>query len=118
MSDDTYTVSATDVKTVAIPSSNAGRPAAPNPLLEIVKPYTKARDKAGTFTVAYGTDEAYDARRKAIMRDLSRAGQALNVSVRRTIAHDEMAKSFTVTFWVIDKVVRKTDETIKESADK
>ena len=118
MSDDTYTVSATDVKSVAIPSSNAGRPAAPNPLLEIVKPYTKARDKAGTFTVAYGTDEAYDARRKAIMRDLSRAGQALNVSVRRTIAHDEMAKSFTVTFWVIDKVVRKTDETIKESADK
>ena len=118
MSDDTYTVSATDVKTVAIPSTNAGRPAAPNPLLEIVKPYVEARDKAGTFTVAYGTAEAYDARRKSIMRDLTRAGQSLNVSVRRTIANDEMAKSFTVTFWVIDKVVRKTDESTEESADK
>lgn len=107
-----YDFQVTDLTETEIPASAAGRKATPNPLLEAVKLFNDKRGKSATFKVAYGTDEAGAKREAEIKRDLSRAGTALNVTVRRKITIDESAKTLTVTFWVTDKVARPAkDET-------
>jgi len=107
-----YDFQVADLTETEIPASAAGRKATPNPLLDAVKLDNDKRGKSATFKVAYGTDEAGAKREAEIKRDLSRAGTALNVTVRRKIAVDESAKTITVTFWVTDKVARPAkDET-------
>ena len=86
---------------------SAGRPEAPNPLLDHVKTLASKRDVAQTFKFAAGTDAALTKRVKAITNDLRRAGRKLGVTVRIQTEVDQSSKSAEITFWVIDLVKRE-----------
>ena len=107
----TYSVTLDQLTDVAIPSSNAGRPALPNPFLEAVKVANESRGTAKSVTIPFGTEAKRDELLKSIPRDLTKAGRTIGgIIVRRNVTVDEMGKFVNVLFWVADKPESKTDE--------
>lgn len=66
---------------------------------------------AAAFTVPYAGDESQHAKDVARqVRYLQEAGQALNITVRKTAVRQD-DKSTRVTFWPTEKIVRGKSET-------
>ena len=112
MTDALYSVTAADLTEVEKPVQ-AGRPPIPNPLLDLVKG-RKIGDKAVRFTIPFGSLNMAEKRRKAILRDLTRAGQDVGVAVRRTVeikpdVPGGSEGSIVVTFWLTEKPGPKPD---------
>lgn len=112
MPDALYSVTAVDLTEVEKPVQ-AGRPPIPNPLFDLVKG-RKIGDKAVRFTIPFGSLDMAEKRRKAILRDLTRAGQDVGVAVRRTVEIKPNVPGgsegdIIVTFWLTEKPGPKTE---------
>lgn len=85
-----------------------------NEFLDVVP--TMVKGTALSFTVKSETDKEKKALR-VMNRQLSEAGTAANVTVRRTTV--EKNGETTVTFWIVDKIVHeKKEEKVSTPAKK
>ena len=100
-----------------IPAKGVGRPNKPNPLTAYVKAANETRGKTKRATIAGSVAADVDKAVKEFGRNLTRAGNELNVTVRRqvTISGDNL--SVVVEFWVIDKIEKPRTDTAEQAAD-
>ena len=84
-----------------IPKGSGGRPAAPNPFMDVVAGLVPdSGAKVATLT-REANDKAQASRVKRLLQD---AGHAVDKSVRSVIVAD--GDTVTVTFWTVPRIIR------------
>lgn len=97
-----------------VPTLTRNRTRDPNPFDEVVGTM-RVGGAAKSFTMTgtaekvpskSGKTESYEDQNLArVMRQLTEAGNAENVTVRRTV-EDDLRGTLTITFWLVEKITR------------
>jgi len=111
---DTATAPAFEFEAVAVPQrTHVGRPAAPNPFLDVVKalgPDSREAGQAQAFVLKAASKEALEGEVNSARRKLGDAGTKNGVTVGIDVAVAKDGKSIQVTFWTRPRIQRKAKD--------